>query len=195
MHVHQHRALLARYRHLCISALCANCITEQPARRSTLVNLDSFQAAPYTEAFWRDFTQARKCAVFLVGEDNTKLRDAIVVTTLSPSTSFCLQPSYHLPAVPLQPRLLCLLIPPHLQIIKMNRVNVAIFFAALLVIGACAEPRKMLADTEDSKLAEAEQHQRILAELEEVSALRERMLQEGEMSAHRCLSLRLASEC
>ncbi|DBA84510.1 TPA: hypothetical protein ACH3X1_006128 [Trebouxia sp. C0004] len=155
MHVHQHRALLARYRHLCISALCANCITEQPARRSTLVNLDSFQAAPYTEAFWRDFTQARKCAVFL--------------------------PSYHLPAVPLQPRLLCLLIPPHLQIIKMNRVNVAIFFAALLVIGACAEPRKMLADTEDSKLAEAEQHQRILAELEEVSALRERMLQEAEM--------------
>ncbi|DBA79468.1 TPA: hypothetical protein ACH3X2_007740 [Trebouxia sp. C0005] len=63
----------------------------------------------------------------------------------------------------------------------MNRVNVAIFFAALLVIGACAEPRKMLADTEDSKMAEAEQHQRILAELEEVSALRERMLQEAEM--------------
>lgn len=72
----------------------------------------------------------------------------------------------------------------------MNRVNVAIFFAALLVIGACAEPRKMLADTEDSKMAEAEQHQRILAELEEVSALRERMLQEGKIPAHRCFWLR-----
>jgi hypothetical protein len=78
---------------------------------------------------------------------------------------------------------------PSAQIIKMNRVNVAIFFAALLVIGACAEPRKLLADTEDSKMAEAEQHQRILAELEEVSALRERMLQEGKLSAHPCLSL------
>ena len=71
----------------------------------------------------------------------------------------------------------------------MNRVNVAIFFAALLVIGACAEPRKMLADTEDTKLAEAEQHQRILAELEEVSALRERMLQEGKIPADHCISL------
>ena len=71
----------------------------------------------------------------------------------------------------------------------MNRVNVAIFFAALLVIGACAEPRKMLADIEDTKLAEAEQHQRILAELEEVSALRERMLQEGKIPACRCVSL------
>jgi len=72
----------------------------------------------------------------------------------------------------------------------MNRVNVAIFFAALLVVGACAEPRKMLADTEESKMAEAEQHQRILAELEEVSALRERMLQEGKILAHRCFVLR-----
>ena len=72
----------------------------------------------------------------------------------------------------------------------MNRVNVAIFFAALLVVGACAEPRKMLADTEESKMAEAEQHQRILAELEEVSALRERMLQEGMIPAHRCSLLR-----
>ncbi len=62
----------------------------------------------------------------------------------------------------------------------MNKINVAVFFAALLVIGACAEPRKMLADTEEGKLGEAQEHQRILAELEEVHALRERMLQEGE---------------
>lgn len=62
----------------------------------------------------------------------------------------------------------------------MNKVNVAIFFAALLVIGACAEPRKLLADAEGDKMVEAAEHQRILAELEEVHALRERMLQEGE---------------
>lgn len=64
--------------------------------------------------------------------------------------------------------------------VTMNKFNIAVFFAALLVIGACAEPRKMLANTEDSAMAEAEEHQRILAELEEVHALRERMLQEGE---------------
>ena len=61
----------------------------------------------------------------------------------------------------------------------MNKMNMAVFFAALLIIGACAEPRKMLADTEEGKLAEAEEHQRILAELEEVHALRERMMQQG----------------
>ena len=64
--------------------------------------------------------------------------------------------------------------------VTMNKFNIAVFFAALLVSGACAEPRKMLANTEGSALAEAEEHQRILAELEEVHALRERMLQEGE---------------
>lgn len=62
----------------------------------------------------------------------------------------------------------------------MNKFNVAIFLAALLIVGACAEPRKLLANSaEGSALAEAEEHQRILAELEEVHALRERMLQEG----------------
>lgn len=63
----------------------------------------------------------------------------------------------------------------------MNKINVAVFFAALLIIGACAEPRKMLADTEEGQLIQAQEHQRILAELEEVHALRERMLQEGEL--------------
>lgn len=64
----------------------------------------------------------------------------------------------------------------------MNKVNVALFFAALMVIGACAEPRKLLATTEGRELVEAEEHQRILAELEEVHQLRERMLQEGKTS-------------
>lgn len=62
----------------------------------------------------------------------------------------------------------------------MNKINVVILFATLLIVGAYAEPRKMLADTEEGKLAGAQEHQRILAELEEVHALRERMLQEGE---------------
>ena len=65
----------------------------------------------------------------------------------------------------------------------MNKVNVALFFAALLVIGACAEPRKLLANTEVTELAAAEEHQRILAELEEVHQLRERMLQQGKSTS------------
>ena len=64
----------------------------------------------------------------------------------------------------------------------MNKVNVVILFAALLVIGACAEPRKLLTSTGQVELVAAEEHQRILAELEEVSALRERMLQEGKLA-------------
>lgn len=71
----------------------------------------------------------------------------------------------------------------------MNKFNVAVFFAALLVIGACAEPRKLLA-SEGAKVAEAEEHQRILAELEEVHQLRERMLQEGK-SASLCIVCRV----
>ena len=72
----------------------------------------------------------------------------------------------------------------------MNKFNVSVFFAALLIVGACAEPRKMLANTEGSAMAEAAEHQRILAELEEVHALRERMLQEGKACLDRftCLA-------
>ena len=64
----------------------------------------------------------------------------------------------------------------------MNKVNITLFLAALLVIGACAEPRKLLASSEGAHLADAAEHQRILAELEEVHQLRERMLQEGKIS-------------
>ena len=63
----------------------------------------------------------------------------------------------------------------------MNKVNITLFFAALLVIGACAEPRKLLASDEGAQLTDASEHQRILAELEEVHQLRERMLQEGKI--------------
>ena len=64
---------------------------------------------------------------------------------------------------------------------NMNKVNITLFLAALLVVGACAEPRKLLASNQGAQVAEASEHQRILAELEEVHQLRERMLQEGKI--------------
>lgn len=71
----------------------------------------------------------------------------------------------------------------------MNKVNIAAFLMALLVVGAIAAPRKVLETTEAGEAAaSSEQHQRILAELEEVSALRERMLQEGESLLQFCRS-------
>ena len=71
----------------------------------------------------------------------------------------------------------------------MNKVNIAAFLVALLVVGAIAAPRKLLETTDASEAAaSSEQHQRILAELEEVSALRERMLQEGESLLQFCRS-------
>ena len=61
----------------------------------------------------------------------------------------------------------------------MNKVNIAMFFAALLMVGAMAAPRKLLETSDVTAATDAQEHQRILAELEEVSSLRERMLQEG----------------
>lgn len=52
-------------------------------------------------------------------------------------------------------------------------------FAAMLMVGAMAAPRKVLETSDATAATGAEEHQRILAELEEVSTLRERMLQEG----------------
>lgn len=61
----------------------------------------------------------------------------------------------------------------------MNKVNIAMFFAAMLLVGAMAAPRKVLETSDAAVATDSEEHQRILAELEEVSSLRERMLQEG----------------
>ena len=61
----------------------------------------------------------------------------------------------------------------------MNKVNIAMFFAAMLLVGAMAAPRKMLETSDATAATDSEEHQMILAELEEVSSLRERMLQEG----------------
>lgn len=61
----------------------------------------------------------------------------------------------------------------------MQKIHIAMLFAVLLVLGAHAAPRRALLAAEDRELAALEEHQRILAELEEVHALRDRMLQEG----------------
>ena len=65
--------------------------------------------------------------------------------------------------------------------LKMNKVNVALLFAALMIVGACAAPRKLLITGESKELADAEEHARILVELEEIHALRDRMLAEGNL--------------
>ncbi len=63
---------------------------------------------------------------------------------------------------------------------KGNSLAVTYLLAAMLVAGALAEPRKLLgAGADGADLSEANEHQRILAELEEVHQLRERMLQQG----------------
>ncbi|KAA6421109.1 MAG: hypothetical protein FRX49_09019 [Trebouxia sp. A1-2] len=61
----------------------------------------------------------------------------------------------------------------------MNKFNVAVFFAAMLIVGACAAPRKMLISSGTQEMADAAEHQRILQELETIQALRDRMLAEG----------------
>ena len=57
----------------------------------------------------------------------------------------------------------------------MQKSAIVVLLTALLLTGAFATPRLLHSDAS----AEAEEHQRILAELEMVSQLRERMLQEG----------------
>lgn len=64
------------------------------------------------------------------------------------------------------------------QLPEMRNRSVAVLMLAMVVIGALAEPRKLL-EAENAGLSDAAEHQRILAELEEVHQLRERMLQEG----------------
>ena len=61
----------------------------------------------------------------------------------------------------------------------MHKFSVGIILAALLVVGTYAAPRRSLLAGEDRELAAAEEHSRLLAELEEIHQLRERMLQEG----------------
>lgn len=63
---------------------------------------------------------------------------------------------------------------------KGSSLAIACSLAAMLVAGALAEPRNLLeAGADGADLSAANEHQRILAELEEVHQLRERMLQQG----------------
>lgn len=70
----------------------------------------------------------------------------------------------------------------------MNKIAFAAFAVLLLsatLVGA--QNRKTLGETVDVATIEAQERQRILAELEEVHQLRERMLQEGE-SFNECVA-------
>ena len=68
----------------------------------------------------------------------------------------------------------------------MNRFSVAAIAVLLLSVAFVgAQNRKTLGETVDVATIEAQEHQRILAELEQVHQLRERMLQQGK-SAHIC---------
>ena len=55
----------------------------------------------------------------------------------------------------------------------------AMLLLALMVSAAVAAPRKLLASGETMELRDAAEHKRILAELEAVHHLRERMLADG----------------
>ena len=61
----------------------------------------------------------------------------------------------------------------------MNRTNMAMLFLSMIVLGATAHRLLEATSQKTGDLQEAEEHQRILAELEEVHVLRERMLQQG----------------
>lgn len=67
----------------------------------------------------------------------------------------------------------------------MNTTKMLLLFLSMIVIGSAshrlleAQTKFQAAELEGRQLTEAEEHQRILSELEEVHQLRERMLQEG----------------
>ncbi len=76
----------------------------------------------------------------------------------------------------------------------MKSRSIAVLLVAMMIIGAVADPRTLLeAGSEDVELSVATEHQRILAELEEVHQLRERMLQEG-MGVPSCKEPKLRKE-
>jgi len=62
----------------------------------------------------------------------------------------------------------------------MNTTKMALLFLSMIVLGATAHRLLEATSQKTGALHEAEEHQRILAELEEVHQLRERMLQQGQ---------------
>lgn len=61
----------------------------------------------------------------------------------------------------------------------MNTTKIALLFLSMIVLGATAHRLLEATSQRTDALHDAEEHQRILAELEEVHGLRERMLQQG----------------
>ncbi len=61
----------------------------------------------------------------------------------------------------------------------MNTTKMALLFLSMIVLGATAHRLLEATSQKTGALNDAEEHQRILAELEEVHGLRERMLQQG----------------
>ena len=75
----------------------------------------------------------------------------------------------------------------------MSKFTAVILTALLLAVVTSAAPgRKLL--SANSVTAEQMEHQRILAELEEVHQLRERMLQQGQLCPHASQILRLCAQ-
>ena len=64
-----------------------------------------------------------------------------------------------------------------------NKTMLAVLLIALMVSGTFAAPRKTLSSGESVELRDAAEHKRILAELDAVRQLRERMLADGESLA------------
>ncbi len=61
----------------------------------------------------------------------------------------------------------------------MNTTKMTLLFLSMIVLGATAHRLLEATSQKTGALDNAEEHQRILAELEEVHSLRERMLQQG----------------
>lgn len=75
---------------------------------------------------------------------------------------------------------------PVLHSQKMRPNHLMLLFLSVLVVSATS--RALLSgSSQDLKGAQEEEHQRILAELEEVHQLRERMLQQGKLACHSCM--------
>ncbi len=72
----------------------------------------------------------------------------------------------------------------------MNTTKMALLFLSMIVLGATAHRLLEATSQKTGALHDAEEHQRILAELEEVHGLRERMLQQGKASSFIHLHMR-----
>ena len=68
----------------------------------------------------------------------------------------------------------------------MNSTKMAMLFLSMIFVGAAAHRLLEATSHKTEVVDQAAEHQRILAELEEVHQLRERMLQEGKSWPNTC---------